>query len=175
MYKVEPLKEFKVMSADFEKLTKDTATNIFKGPPKEEAKVVAPVIPKVEDHLFTKDNVKAIFLAAFDRKPEELKEEEFKYFVDKIPPAEAGKDGYKLKEITERFKAYSDELHYVPSKKDLEKMANEGLDKAKVATMNDFRKQELGDGLLSFCYYYGDKTKDNLHDCELLQSGDKIR
>ena len=68
----------------FEKLFKTSADEIFKGSKKEEAKAPPVVVPKIDDHLFTKENVKHIFLAAFKRKPEELKDDEFDYFFSKI-------------------------------------------------------------------------------------------
>jgi hypothetical protein len=70
----------------------------------------------------TKAEARVIFQSVFKRKgPEEVKDDEFNYFFNKIPKFEKDKEPVTFDELKKRFKEYAEEIHFTPTKAETEK------------------------------------------------------
>lgn len=78
---------------------------------------------------YTKADVRKLFELSFKRKPEEVKDDEFKYVVDGVKTIEEGKEPMALDEITKRFVAYGKEIHQFPDEADIKNNAKKDFEK----------------------------------------------
>ena len=93
---------------------------------------------------YTKADARKLFETAYNKaKPEDVTEEEFKYFIDKVKPIEEGKEPMSYEELEKRFKSYADEIHWIPNKVDLDKQATADFAKGFTDAMQNFKEIKL--------------------------------
>lgn len=165
-FKPKTLNAFKESEEAFKKKVNDKADEIWKAlqpPPAKE-----PEKPKVVVS-YSKADARKLFETAYNRsKPEETTDEEFKYFIDKVPPIEAGKEPMSREELLKRFCSYADEIHWLPNKADIEKQAATDFAKIMTDTAQAFKEiKQPQKTLLDF--YYGSSTVDNLSDVSVVR------
>lgn len=115
---------------------------------------------------YTKADVRKLFDIVYKRKPEETKEEEFKYFVDKIKTIEENKEPMNIDEINKRFLSYAVEIHFIPEEAEIKKNAIKEFDKAKLDSVTAISEiKDRQQSLLDFCYLTS--KEDNLSDIQI--------
>jgi len=117
--------------------TEDAVTASVKKEAETIFKAAQAALPKKEEPpkvvaTYTKADVRKIFDIVYKRKPEELvKDEEFKYFVEKIKTIEENKEPMVVEEINKRFLSYAAEIHHTPTEDEIKKMHRDDYEKQK--------------------------------------------
>ncbi len=115
---------------------------------------------------YTKADVRKLFDIVYKRKPEETKEEEFKYFVDKIKTIEENKEPMNIDEINKRFLSYAVEIHFIPEEAEIKKNQIKEFEKAKLDSVTAISEiKDRQQSLLDFCYLTS--KEDNLSDIQI--------